>query len=152
MLFRSGLSTQKPSQNTSFIKSSRSYLLLSISFLINSITTEFPIMSTNEETIDAEKRSRAKAAARDGRLTFRNFAEGQMRREFKDAAVEVCNPQIQEFAKCAQEQGLMVVFNCQHKKKDINECMFIHNSDDAFQKYLLANPEEVSRRTKGMAK
>ena len=109
-------------------------------------------MSTNEETLDTEKRARAKSEARDGRLSFRNFAESQMRREFKDAAVEVCNPQIQEFAKCAQEQGLMVVFNCQQKKKDINDCMFIHNSDEAFQKYLLANPEEVARRTKGLTK
>jgi hypothetical protein len=108
-------------------------------------------MSTEEEQ-DAERKNRAKAAARDGRLSFRNFAETQMRREFKDSAVDVCNPHIREFAQCAQEQGLMVVFNCQGKKRAINDCMAIHNSDEAFQKYLLANPEEVATRTQGMAK
>ena len=109
-------------------------------------------MLTEEEKLDAEKIARAKAAGRDGRLSFRNFAESQIRREFKDAAVDVCNPYIREFAECAQDQGLMVVFNCQGKRKAINDCMAIHNSDEAFQKYLLANPDEVARRTPGMMK
>ena len=95
---------------------------------------------------DAETKARIKDAGRDGRLSFRNFAEHQMRREFKDMALEKCSQHVKDFAVCAEEQGLMVVFNCRHHSKALNECMAIHNSNDAFEKYKEEHKVELEKR------
>ena len=70
-----------------------------------------------------------------------------MRREFKDQAIDKCRDEINSFGKCAQENGLFVVFNCRKFNKDINECMKLHNSEDEFQKYLDAHKDDLDRRT-----
>jgi hypothetical protein len=88
-----------------------------------------------------------KDASRENRLSFRNFAEHQMRREFKDSAVDKCREQINSFGKCAQENGLLVVFKCRAVNKEMNECMRIHNSEEEFKKYLEAHKDELERRT-----
>lgn len=95
----------------------------------------------------AEGKARIKEAGREGRLSFRNFAEHQMRREFKDMALEKCQDHVRDFAECAQESGLMVVFNCRHHSKALNACMAIHNSNEAFEKYKEEHKEELEKRT-----
>lgn len=69
-----------------------------------------------------------------------------MRREFKDMALEKCSQHVKDFALCAEEQGLMVVFNCRHHSKALNECMAIHNSNEAFEKYKEEHKEELEKR------
>jgi len=87
-----------------------------------------------------------KDMGREGRLSFKNFAEHQMRREFKDQAIDKCRDQINAFGKCAQENGLLVVFNCRKFNKDMNECMQLHNSEEEFQKYLDLHTEDLNKR------
>ena len=96
---------------------------------------------------DAEHKARTKDFSREGRLSFRNFAEHQMRREFKDKAVEKCQDPIREFAECAQEKGLLVVVQCRHLNRAINECMVIHNSPEAFEKYKQEHEKDLEKRT-----
>jgi hypothetical protein len=97
-----------------------------------------------------EQQSRKKESSRDGRLSFRKFGEHQLRREFKDMAVEKCRDKINAFGKCAQEQGLMVVINCRQLNKDLNACMAIHNSHEAFDVYMKENQDALISKTPGM--
>lgn len=97
----------------------------------------------------AEHKARTKEFSREGRLSFRNFAEHQMRREFKEMAIEQCQEPIREFAQCAQEKGLLVVFSCRHLNKAINDCMAAHNSNEAFEKYKQEHEEDLKKRTIG---
>ena len=97
--------------------------------------------------VSVENKARIKDASRESRLSFRNFAEHQMRREFKEKAIETCNEPIKAFAECAQEKGLLVVWSCRHLNKKLNECMAIHNSHEAFDKYKLENADELERKT-----
>lgn len=97
---------------------------------------------------DAEKKARLKDMARESRFTFRNLAEHQLRRELKEEAMELCNPEIKTFAECAQEKGLMVVFSCQPLFKKVNECMQKHNGEEAWQKYKTKHADEIERRAR----
>lgn len=96
---------------------------------------------------EVERQARTKDFARESRLSFRNFAEHQMRQEFKQMAIDKCHEQIREFAECAEETGLLVVIKCRQQMKAINECMAIHNSNDAFEKYKKEHADELERRT-----
>ena len=109
-----------------------------------SASTSSPASSTPSP--DAETKARIKEAGRDGRLSFRNFAEHQMRREFKDMALAKCSQHVKEFALCAEEQGLLVVFKCRHHSKALNECMALHNSNEAFEKYKEDHKEDLEKR------
>jgi hypothetical protein len=104
------------------------------------------------EQASAEQNAKVKEGSRDGRLSFRKFGEHQLRREFKDQAIEKCRGDINAFGNCAQEQGLLVVFNCRQFNRDLNACMAIHNSHEAFDVYKLANEEALVRKTPGMKK
>lgn len=95
-----------------------------------------------------EQAARAKEAGRDSRLSFRNLAEHQLRRELKEVGMEICKPQIHEFAECSQEKGLMVVFSCQHLFQKVNDCLSIHNGEEAWQKYKAKHEDEIERRAK----
>mmetsp|Transcript_15525 Transcript_15525/g.22817 ORF Transcript_15525/g.22817 Transcript_15525/m.22817 type:complete len:129 (-) Transcript_15525:1481-1867(-) len=86
-------------------------------------------------------------SARNSRFSFRRFASAQMRRDFKDLAMQKCKPEIRDFAECAQESGLWVVFKCRDKNAAIYECMKIHNSDEGFEKYKKENREEYMLRS-----
>ena len=88
----------------------------------------------------SERSSRIRDEGRDARLSFKNFAEYRIRSEFKDDAIQKCAPQMKAFAECAQEKGLAVIFMCRKFNSAINECMYVHNSDEAFAKYLEENP------------
>ena len=76
-----------------------------------------------------------KDASRQGRLSFRKFAEHQLRNEFKEEAIDKCKLQIKAFAECSKEEGLMVVFRCRDFQKEVNDCMAIYNSKEAFERY-----------------
>ena len=108
-------------------------------------------MSSSEQpTPSPEQKARIKDAGRDSRLSFRKFGEHQLRREFKDMAVEKCRTEINAFGKCAQESGLMVVWNCRQMNREIQNCMSIHNSHEAFETYKLENQELLMEKTPGI--
>lgn len=98
---------------------------------------------------EAEYRARVKEASRESRLSFRNIAEHQLRRDCKEEAKEKCKDYIKSFAECASEQGLMVVINCRDKLKSLNSCMELHNGDEAWQKYKQEHKEELAIRARG---
>mmetsp|Transcript_14747 Transcript_14747/g.20119 ORF Transcript_14747/g.20119 Transcript_14747/m.20119 type:complete len:109 (-) Transcript_14747:2-328(-) len=102
-------------------------------------------MQQNEE--GAEGRAKTKDYSRESRLSFRKFAEHQMRREFKEEAIEKCRPHVMAFGKCAEESGLMVVFKCRQFSKDLNGCMATHNSNEAWDKYKEDHKDELEKRT-----
>mmetsp|Transcript_27249 Transcript_27249/g.31096 ORF Transcript_27249/g.31096 Transcript_27249/m.31096 type:complete len:107 (-) Transcript_27249:164-484(-) len=89
----------------------------------------------------ARPRGNSSDDARDARLRFRNFAQHQIRQDFKEEAQKKCSTEIRNFAQCAKEKGLMVIFSCRSYNRAITECMFRYNSDEAFAKYLKDNPQ-----------
>jgi len=94
----------------------------------------------------AEEKAKIKDSSREDRMSFRNFEEHKMRREFKDRAIDKCKDRLDVFGKCAQENGLMVTIRCRQKFSELNACMEEHNSHKAFEKYLDANKEEFEKR------
>jgi hypothetical protein len=104
----------------------------------------------SQEELSGEQKNRKKEAGRDDRLSFKKFGEHQLRREFKDMAIEKCRDHIQAFGKCAEEQGLLVVFKCRGFNKDLNACMQIHNSHEAFAEYMKTNEAALKKKTPGL--
>ena len=104
---------------------------------------------SNPNHSDADRLARTKDVARESRLSFKNRAEHLLRADLKEEARAKCRDYIAAFANCAQEQGLWVVFRCQDKLKDLNECMAIHNSEEVWQKYKEDHKEELAIRAKG---
>ena len=94
-----------------------------------------------------EIRGRIKDAGRESRLSFRNFAEHQLRKEFKEIAMDKCKLQIKAFAECSKEEGVMVVFRCRDFQTAVKECMYTYNSPEAFEKYKLEHHEDLANRT-----
>mmetsp|Transcript_37045 Transcript_37045/g.66688 ORF Transcript_37045/g.66688 Transcript_37045/m.66688 type:complete len:111 (+) Transcript_37045:247-579(+) len=92
-------------------------------------------------------RGQIKDDGRDSRLSFRKFAEHKMKREFKEAAIKKCEGTMKDFGKCAQENGLLVVFKCRDFNRKINECMVEHNSTEKFDQYLEQHGDELEKRT-----
>ena len=101
-----------------------------------------------DDSLSLEARARSKDLARDSRFTFRNLAEHQLRRELKEEAMEICNPQLKDFAECAQEKGLMVVFSCNALFRKVNECLNEYNGEEAWQKYKVLHADEIERRAR----
>jgi hypothetical protein len=97
----------------------------------------------------AEKARNLKDFDRGERLSFRNRAEHLLRRDLKEHAMELCKPQVQAFAECAQEKGLWVVVSCRDKLKGVNECLSIHNGEEAWQRYKEAHKVELELRSRG---
>ena len=95
--------------------------------------------ATPTTTESAASAQPSKDTSREGRLSFKKFGEHQMRRQFKELALEQCKPQIHAFGKCAEENGLMVVWTCRSLHKEIHSCMSKHNSKEAFEKYKEEN-------------
>jgi len=92
-----------------------------------------------------EAKARVKDAGRSSRLSFKNFAEHQLRKELKEIALAKCKDHVQAFGKCAQDNGLMVVFNCRDKSKAVNDCLHIHNSEEEWQKYKTLHQDEIDK-------
>lgn len=85
---------------------------------------------------------------RESRLSFRNFAEHQLRQDLKDKAMEICDPQIKAFAACAQEKGLMVVFSCNNLYGQVKECLALHNGEEAWQRYKTEHRDQLEKLAK----
>jgi Cytochrome c oxidase biogenesis protein Cmc1 like len=113
---------------------------------IADIITKMDQSGEQYRELSAEEVARLKSAGRESRLSFRNIAEAQLRRELKEVAIELCDPAIKEFAQCSQEKGLMVVISCRHLFKNVNECMAINNGEEAWQKYKNRHADEIERR------
>ena len=96
-----------------------------------------------------EYKARIKSDARESRLSFRNRAEDLLRRDLKEEALNICKLQLGQFAECAQETGLMVVFRCQGKLKELNKCLAIHNGEEAWVKYKEKHKDVLERRARG---
>lgn len=96
----------------------------------------------------AEEKARRKDYSRESRLSFRNFAEHQLRNELKEAALEKCKPKVGAFAECAKETGLGVIFSCRTEYNEVKECLAIHNSEDAWRRYKADHMEELERRAR----
>ena len=105
-------------------------------------------MSSTEDNGAVEGKARAKDAARDSRFHFSNFAEHSMRREMKEEALEKCNNQVKEFAECAQEKGLWVVWSCSKQHAAIKQCLALHNSEEAWVRYKEEHKDELEARSK----
>jgi hypothetical protein len=95
-----------------------------------------------------EQNARMKDLSRDSRLSFRNFAEHQLRQELKEIAMEKCKAPIAAFAGCAEEKGIMVVFSCRDLHREVQNCLSVHNGEEAWQKYKEDNKDELERRAK----
>ncbi|CAB9516143.1 N-acetylglucosaminidase, alpha [Seminavis robusta] len=105
--------------------------------------------SNSSAQLEAEYRAQIKETSREGRLSFKNRAEDLLRYECKEEAKEICKPFVQDFAECANEQGLFVVFRCQSKLKALNSCMAKHNGEEAWQKYKQDHQKELEIRSTG---
>ena len=108
-------------------------------------------MSSQQQSMSStEEKAKMKDYGRDSRLSFKKFGEHQLRREFKDMAIDKCKTEINAFGKCAQENGLMVVWSCRDFNRKLNACMAIHNSHEAFEKYKEENQDALLAKTPGM--
>jgi hypothetical protein len=56
----------------------------------------------------SDRANQIRDEGRASRLSFRNFTEYQIRNEFKEEAMAKCKPEVDAFAKCAQEKGLVL--------------------------------------------
>jgi COX assembly protein 1 len=98
---------------------------------------------------EADTAGRLKDLGRESRLSFRNIAEHQLRRELKEKALEICDPVIKSFAECSQEKGLWVIFSCKEQFKKVNECLNQYNGEEAWQKYKAEHQDEIESRAVG---
>jgi Cytochrome c oxidase biogenesis protein Cmc1 like len=76
-----------------------------------------------------------KDAGREGRLSFRKFAEHQLRNEFKQESMKKCELPMKAFADCAKTEGVFVVFRCREFQSAVNECMQVYMSNDRWEMY-----------------
>lgn len=98
----------------------------------------------------AEDIARMKYDGRESRFSFLNRAEDLLRRDMKEEATQVhCKQQVADFANCAKEQGIYVVFACQSALKTLNACMEIHNGEEAWQRYKEVHKDELEKRSRG---
>ncbi|KAL9179407.1 hypothetical protein ACHAXT_008697 [Thalassiosira profunda] len=104
-------------------------------------------MSSSPPTPPPADRAQIKDDGREGRLSFRRFAEHKMKRAFKEEAIKKCDVHMKQFGQCAQENGLLVVFKCRDLNKKINECMAEHNSPERFEAYLKEHQEDLEKLT-----
>jgi hypothetical protein len=97
-----------------------------------------------------EEMARMKDDGRSSRLSFRHRAEYLLRRDLKEEAMQVhCHTHLADFATCAKEKGVFVVWSCQPHLKKLNECLAIHNGEEAFEKYKETHKDELERRSRG---
>jgi hypothetical protein len=89
---------------------------------------------------------RVKDGSREGRLSFRNFAEHQLRNEFKQQAIEKCDLQVRAFAECGKEEGLMVIVRCRDFQKAVNECLGVYGAKDRFEQYKKEHESDMENK------
>jgi hypothetical protein len=93
-----------------------------------------------------------KDAGREGRLSFRKFAEHQLRNEFKREAMEKCDVQLSAFADCAKIEGVLVVFKCREFQSAVNECMAVYNSKERWEMYKIEHEADLENKVPMMKK
>ncbi|KAG7351829.1 cytochrome c oxidase biogenesis protein Cmc1 like protein [Nitzschia inconspicua] len=103
-------------------------------------------MSQQQQAPANSTSASVKDDGRDGRLSFRNFAETQLRKEFKAEAMKKCDLQVGTFAECIQEQGLWAPFRCKEFQKDVNECMAVYNSEERFELFKKEHQDEIDSK------
>mmetsp|Transcript_705 Transcript_705/g.1482 ORF Transcript_705/g.1482 Transcript_705/m.1482 type:complete len:110 (-) Transcript_705:253-582(-) len=87
-----------------------------------------------------------KDTGREGRLSFRSFAENQLRKEFKADAMKKCDLQIGALAECIKDEGLFAPFNCRAIQKDVDECMMVYNSPERFKLYVKEHEVDLQNK------
>jgi len=87
-----------------------------------------------------------KGTGRESRLSFRNFAENQLRRDFKADAMKKCDLQIAALAECIKDEGLLAPFKCKEYKRHVNECMVVYNSEERFGLYVKEHEEDIEKK------
>jgi hypothetical protein len=100
-------------------------------------------MSPSEQKIP--DKGTVKDASREGRLSFRNFAEHQLRNEFKEEAIKKCSLQVKAFAECGKQEGLMVIFRCRDFQKEVADCMAVYNSPEYFEQYKQKHAPDLQK-------
>ena len=112
-------------------------------------------MSTSSPSTQSEKdprnllpddaKARIKDEGRQSRLSFTKFGEHQLRKELKEIALVKCKTHVNSFGKCAQENGLWVVWSCRPLLKELNDCLSIHNSEEEWEKYKSLHQDEIDK-------
>ncbi|MGK3734202.1 MAG: hypothetical protein ACI8RD_000452 [Bacillariaceae sp.] len=102
--------------------------------------------STSSNDTSPTDVGKVKDTGREGRLSFRNFAENQLRRDFKADAMKKCDLQVGAFAECIKDEGLLAPFKCREFKKDCNECMVFYNSEERFRLYVKEHEEDLEKK------
>lgn len=102
--------------------------------------------SSSNDTTTATDAGTMKDTGREGRLSFRNFAENQMRRDFKADAMKKCDLQIGAMAECIKDEGIFAPFKCSQIKNDVNECMSVYNSEERFRLYVKEHEDEIQNK------
>ena len=59
----------------------------------------------------------------------------RLKTEQHEIALARCDDHIQKFVKCAQDQGLLVVFNCRTLNRNISECLGKWTNEEQLEKY-----------------
>ena len=77
--------------------------------------------SAHEHHVEAKRWSRA--------------AEEKLRRMFLHDVREKCKDKVSAYAKCAKEEGFMVVFRCREHQTAANECVKQFSSDAQYADY-----------------
>ncbi|VEU35251.1 unnamed protein product [Pseudo-nitzschia multistriata] len=102
--------------------------------------------TSNNYTPPPRDTAAMKDTGREGRLSFRNFAENQLKKEFKAEAMKKCDLQIGALAECIKDEGLFAPFNCRPIQKDVDECMMVYNSAERFKLYVKEHEDELQSK------
>lgn len=79
--------------------------------------------SKPDKQVNIEENNQKKDDARDSRLKFmRKSNEEVARKKLMEEAKQKCMDQIHDLGKCAQYQGLLVIFNCQQEN---SKCKYL---------------------------
>ncbi|KAJ0407348.1 hypothetical protein P43SY_004776 [Pythium insidiosum] len=95
-----------------------------------------------EQPVDKET---AKERFRASRLQWSNQAEHRLRQELNDIAIAKCRHVTEQFASCAREQGLMVVFRCREQNKAMNDCLHQYTNPEQFAAYKEKREQEMAQ-------
>lgn len=80
---------------------------------------------------------------RDGRLSWSKRAEYEARKELSAIATKKCDSTLGAFARCAEANGLMVVFNCREENRVMNACLNQYTNEAAFEAYKVRRATEL---------
>lgn len=79
----------------------------------------------------------------DARLKWTKKAELRLQEELKYIARKKCDSAIANFAQCAEENGLLVIFRCNQQNKKMNECLGKYTNPQSFEDYKRSREEEL---------